>query len=119
MSVLMAIIMVQAIAGFVVAWVLKAVLNQTLIDLGIRYLEVYQPSESQKKVEKIRIVSHQPLKQAVVDRLRRVVSKNFSSSVVLEWNVEKKMWGGLMVYINDQPANFSLKDRVKRACQTR
>ena len=114
MSFFIFILIGQAVAIFFVVFVLKVVLNNMLIDLAVRHIEVWKFSEA-KGIDRILILSHKPLKKTYVDRIKCSTQKTFSPNVFVDFQIQKSIWGGAVIRVGDQEIDCSLKDRFQQA----
>jgi F0F1-type ATP synthase delta subunit len=114
MSFLAFILISQVVAVVCVAFILKIVLNNMLIDLAARHIEVWKCSEA-KGIGRILIVIHRPLKKVYADRIKKAVERNFPVNTSLDFQIQRSIWGGAIVRVGDQMIDCSLKDRVLQA----
>jgi len=118
MTILLIILVGQGIAIIIVMFVLKSVLNHTLIDLAVRHVEVWKFAEA-KGIDHILVVTHAPLKKEYAERIRRALARNFSSQVAAEFKVQRTLLGGAVVHVGEQVLDCSLKDRLAQAFRMR
>ncbi len=114
MTYLFIILVGQGIAIIVVMFVLKGVLDKTLIELAVRHIEVWKFAEA-KGIDRILVVTHKPLKKDYVERVQKALAKNFSSQVTADFQVQKRLLGGAVIHVGEQILDCSLKDRLAQA----
>ena len=115
MSLFAWVVLVQIIAAGVVFAVLRAVLNGMLIDLALKHREVFRSEDGEAPVDRVVIVSFRPLKDADARRARRAVDQRIRPAGPLEFQVERQLWGGVVIRAGSRVLDFSLRDRLKRA----
>ncbi|HSV42935.1 MAG TPA: F0F1 ATP synthase subunit delta [Candidatus Bathyarchaeia archaeon] len=118
MSFFLLLLLGQSVVAIIVIAVLRVILNRMLLDLAVRHIESWNFSDA-KKVKRVIIFSHKPLNVVYRNRVQKVVDRNFSSDVVLEFKVERSLWGGAVVAVDDGLFDCSLKDRWHRALTMR
>lgn len=118
MSFFVFILVGQLIVVAFVFFVLKVVLNKMLIELAVRHIEFWKISEA-KEVDRILILSHKSLKKVYIDRVKRAAAKIFAQNVCVDFQIQKSLLGGVVIYAGDKTIDCSLKDRLTRAFRMR
>lgn len=103
--------------GFIVL-VLRVVLNKMLIEMAVRHIEFWKMSEA-KELDRILILTHKSLKKIYIDRIKRAGMKIFSQNVVVDFQIQKSLLGGMVIHAGDQVIDCSLKDRLAKAIRMR
>lgn len=111
----------QAMAIGIIVVILKKILDRNLIDLAIQQLEAGRltPQRQQKKDfdysnSKIVVVTHRKIRSGDSQRVLKAVTKNMPG-VIVDFEVEPKVIGGMIIKVDDNAADYSLIDRLRRA----
>ncbi|HRZ39641.1 MAG TPA: F0F1 ATP synthase subunit delta [Candidatus Omnitrophota bacterium] len=117
MSLVMWVLLGQLAVGLVVLVALAFALNNMLADMAVRYIELWRPDEDedQPAVRSIRVTSHRPLSADYHERIRKALSKNFSSELKISFSQDPKILGGVIVQMDEKVMDCSLRDRIQRA----
>lgn len=114
MSLLLGVIIVQLIVIIFGVFILKFVLNNMLVDLAVRHIEVWKVSDA-KNIDRIMIMTQKPLKQIYVKRVQQALKRAFAENVHIEYKVQKALLGGAILCIGEKIIDCSLKDRLRQA----
>jgi F0F1-type ATP synthase delta subunit len=115
MSLLLLVLAAQIIVGLAVALVLKKVLDAMLIDLAMKHLQMLRREESSRHIGQAVVTSFKPLKAAAAARMRRAVAAALTPAAAVEFCVDRKLWGGVVIRAGEHVLDFSLRDRLKKA----
>ena len=114
MSLLFLVLSSQVLVIGFIAIILKGVLNNMLLDLAVRHIDVWKLSETEN-VDRIVVYTHKVLKQSRMDEFNKVSQRVFSSAIALDFRVQKFILGGAIVHVGKKIIDCSLKDRLKQA----
>ncbi len=117
MSFLIMLLIGQMVAMVCVMAALKIALDRMLVDLAARYLDACHPSEAAHP-NRIQVVSFAPLKKNMMERMQRAAARyGLLGQGAIDFQVNRTLWGGAVIYLGDQTADFSLRDRMRKAVQ--
>ena len=102
----------QIAVAAIVIFFLKKKLDNILIDLAIRQLELYR---GEKAIKVATVVTHKNLNPQYQEHLRRIVAKQLGESAVLSYQTDKSLLGGIIIKLGDQIMDYSLRDRLRQA----
>ena len=114
MSFLFVVLISQFIVIVFIIFILNVVLNKMLVDIAIKHLEVWRLSEG-SDINQVVFVTHKPMTKTLVQRIHRAAKKNFSPTVLLDFQVQRSILGGAIVHVGDRIFDCSLKDRLSQA----
>lgn len=116
MSFLTFVVVGQLVVAVIVVVILRLVLNNMLVELAVKHLEVWRTSKV-KDIDHILVLTHKPLKKSYVDRIIRAAEKNFYAGVAIDFRIKKSLLGGAVVQVGDQVLDCSLRGRLRQAIQ--
>ncbi|MFP4472775.1 MAG: F0F1 ATP synthase subunit delta [Candidatus Omnitrophota bacterium] len=114
MSVLMLFILSQAVAIAIVVAILGGVLNRMLLDLGVKYFELWRPAEDDQPPGRVAVITARPLDEKRRRKISASVEKRFPENVDLCFEQCPQQWGGMIVKTDQQVFDFSLRDRLRK-----
>ena len=103
----------QAVVAAIVIACLVAILNKTLLLTAFSQFELWR---NPRRVEKMVVISHKPLAEKFRQRVLRLVTKKFGAQVTVSFETDKRLWGGVIIKVDDAAVvDFSLRDRLRQA----
>ena len=112
------VLVAQIVSASIILFVLKKVLDRNLIELTIRRLETL-PFAEFKNVNSVTIVSHKKLNAKYQERVFKTSTRYFGTKVTPVLQIDKRLWGGAILHINENIYDFSLNDRLRQAMRKR
>ena len=116
-SFFMRVILLQAIVISLIIWVLKKILDRSLIDLAVRQFKLRQRQGQKSVCKNIRIISHKGLSSRNRSMITCVVQQALGADVSPGFEVDKALWGGLKILVGDEEIDCSLRDRLRQALE--
>ena len=100
--------------GIVVA-VLKGKLDRLLINSAIRHLELWETASDGPSVKQVVIISHKTLRKKDQTRILSAVNQKMGRDVQTLFQVDGKIYGGIIVKIDGKMINLSVRERLRQA----
>ncbi len=118
----MIFVLSQTVAISIIVVILKGMLDRNLIDLAIQQLEIGRLNlqEMHKKdfdpagVQLI-VITHKKIMDADRERVFKAVTKNIPVGIVPDFQINRKILGGMIISVGPNTADYSLIDRLRRA----
>ncbi len=121
-SIFVIFVLSQTVAISIIVLVLKGILDRNLINLAIQQLEAgrLNPDGSDRKNFDpahftVSVTTHKEIASVDRERVLKAVTKNIPGGVVTDFQIDKKIRGGMIIKTGIQTADYSLLDRLKRA----
>lgn len=113
MSLFFMAVLAQLVVIAIIVFILKQVLDNMLIDLSVSLFEVWRPE--QKFSEPVYIISHRRLKDKYRSRLDKAAGRHSIETTRLQYQIDKKILGGIIIKAGHKLIDCSLKDRLRQA----
>ena len=115
MSILLKILFWQVVVAAIVTGILKMVLDKNLIASAIKQFErICQHLDPPSSLDVV-VVTCRPLAKSVSEHLSQIVRNKFGETAVVRYQIDKLMWGGIIIRVDRTVINYSLKDRLRQA----
>ncbi len=118
----MIFVLSQTVAISIIVFILKGILDRNLIDLAIQQLEIgrLNPQELHKKdfdpaSVKLIVITHKKITDVDRERVFKAVTKNIPGGVIADFQINRKILGGMIVSVGANTVDYSLIDRLRRA----
>ncbi|MFA5260085.1 MAG: F0F1 ATP synthase subunit delta [Candidatus Omnitrophota bacterium] len=115
MSFLLKIFFLQIVAAAIVISILNVILDKTLIKSAIKQFEHFCQRFEKPSAPEIVVITGRPLAKAVSHHISHLVKKRFGDGVSVRYQIDKHLWGGIVIRWAGIVINYSLKDRVRQA----
>ncbi len=118
MNIFLIFVVSQVVAISIIVMVLKRILDGNLINLAIGLLE--SGSLNAKKSfdasgGKLVVTTHKKIEETHRQRILKALIKNAAGKVEVDFQVDAKILGGMIIRFGDDTADYSLIDRLRRA----
>ncbi len=114
-SIILIIIAIQIVCIAVVVLILWVVLEKRLHSLAIKDFTYYAPPEGEPRPSALRIVTHKAISPAYQQEIQKIASKKFGAGIQPVFEVDKGLLGGIIIKIDKNVYDYSLRDRLKRS----
>lgn len=121
-SIFVIFVLSQIIAISIIVFVLKGMLDRNLINLAIQQLEAgrLNPEGSERKDFipahfTVTVITHKEIAAVDRERVLKAVTKNIAGGVSTNFQIDRKIRGGMIINAGVHVADYSLMDRLKRA----
>lgn len=108
----------QVIAISVIVVILKRILDGNLADLAIGQLESgrvnFKKSFDSPNVKFV-VITHKKIDEIYRDRILKALAKNMAGKVEVDFQIDAKILGGMIIRFGDNTVDYSLIDRLRRA----
>jgi len=115
LTVFLKVILAQIVSAAIIIYILKRVLDNNLIELAIRRLELSKPSEIKRTTGQVTIVSSHNLSLPQRDRITVAVHKLLGTDVHPEYMINKEIMGGAILLLQEEAVDFSIRGRLRQA----
>jgi len=109
----------QLILISLILFILKLLLEHKLVESAIRSLEVWESGcdedERPPAPKDIKVVSHRPLNSSRKQRILRATLNNFGSEAKVDFSLNKKLLGGVVITFGDEVIECSTRDRLEQS----
>ena len=112
MGVLLTVILAQIIVITIIVIILKTTLDRRLMEMAIRQLALLK---NEKEIDRVNIVSHLLLAKKYRDQMTQIIKKQFGDAAMVDFLVDVKIWGGLVIKSGEKIIDCSLKNRLQQA----
>ncbi len=115
LSIFFKLILGQLFVAAIVILVLKAVLDNSLLDAAVKQFELLSPRVESAMIQEVVVTSRKPLPATMVRRVGQVVKRNWGEAPRVIYKIDKLMMGGVVIQFSGYVINYSLKDRLRQA----
>jgi F0F1-type ATP synthase delta subunit len=105
----------QCFVAFIVVCVLKVILDRNLIDVALRQFDFLAARKGPGQVKKVNVLSHKVLSPKNKLKVTSISARHLGPNVELVFLTDKAILGGIVIYLDEEKINFSLKDRLREA----
>lgn len=118
MKIFLIFVVSQVVAISIIVMILKRILDGNLINLAIQLLESW-PLNLKKSFDassgKLVVTTHKKIEEAHRQRILKALTKNMAGKAEVDFQVDAKILGGMIIRFGDDTADYSLIDRLRRA----
>ncbi|MDP2654062.1 MAG: F0F1 ATP synthase subunit delta [Candidatus Omnitrophota bacterium] len=115
MSFLAQVLLAQLVAISVVVFVLKKVLDNILIETALKQLEWSRRGEQGPLTDAVTLTTHKNLRASSRARIVQYLKKHLKITADPVFQVDPKIWGGMIIQCGFRHIDFSLRDRLRQA----
>lgn len=113
--IILQVFLFQFIVIAVIIFILKKILDRMLIESAIKKFEFFDLDPQEQKPEKILVITHKKLKDKYHQKISAIVAKRLHRSIPVVSLIDKKIFGGMVIQVQDIKIDFSLISRLKES----
>ena len=115
MGIVLICLLVQVIVITIIVVILKIALDKKLIELAMRQLEFLKADNAPGAATRISIISCPALATPYKDQMTQIIKKQCGASTIVDFLVDKKIMGGVVIKRGEQVIDCSVKNRLQQA----
>jgi len=110
---MLAAFLAQLVVIAIIVAILKRILDHMLIDMAINLFEYWHPT--QPLTGSVRVITHKRLNEKHKAGILKALRKHSTPPDQLQYVIDKKILGGMIIKTDKSIFDCSLKDRLRRA----